>query len=119
MEGLTKLLQVTWVGNGVGPLETSTCAFFPQHCLGKCQGNFQGDGYIPDLNCDSFTGIHMPKLIRLYTLNICRVLLSREGFFFPFSLSLFLFFGCTTWLAGSPFSSQGLKPGHDSESLES
>ena len=118
MEGLTKLLQVTWIGNGsVGPLETSTCAF-PLHCLGKCQGNFQGDGYIPDLNCDSFTCIHMPKLIRLYTLNMCILLLSREGLLFPFSLSFF-FFGYTTWLAGSQFSSQGLKPGHDSESLES
>ena len=91
MERLTKLLQVTWVENGrAGPLETSAYAFFPLHCLGKCQGNCQGDGYIPDLNCDSFTGIHMPKLIRLYTLNMCRVLLSREGFFFLFSLFFIL-----------------------------
>lgn len=90
MERLTKLLQVTWVENGrAGPLETSAYAFFPLHCLGKCQGNFQSDGYIPDLNCDSFTGIHTAKTDQTIHFEYVQCYYLGKGSFF-YSLSFIL-----------------------------
>lgn len=39
------------------------------------QGNFTGDGYISDFDCDDgFMGGPMSKFIKLYTLNMCNLL---------------------------------------------